>query len=148
MTVDVLLSPTSVRLVADGGSPTGADRVVAETTDFEVNFPPHRSSPTPGGSSGSEMRRALVHDFDDALTVNYAGDYPAGVRVQGKGLDVEGALVITPATPVLVSPLLVEGQKSNALVAKQSFDVVAEIKALRAEILALRYRIESLEMKG
>lgn len=28
-------------------------------------------------------RRALVHDTGDGLTVNYAGDYPAGVTVNG-----------------------------------------------------------------
>lgn len=148
MTVDILLSPTSVRLVADGGSATGADRVVAETTDFEVNFPPHRSTPTPGGSVASGMRRALVHDFDDALTVNYAGDYPAGVRVQGSGLEVEGTLVVTLAAPVMVAPSVVESKKSKALIAKQSFDLVAEIKALRLEVYALRQQIEALELKG
>jgi hypothetical protein len=31
----------------------------------------------------SEQRRALVHDFDDGLTVNWAEDYPGGVTVNG-----------------------------------------------------------------
>lgn len=29
------------------------------------------------------MRRALVHDERDGLTLNFAGDYPAGVTVHG-----------------------------------------------------------------
>jgi hypothetical protein len=33
--------------------------------------------------AADELRRALVHDFDDTLTLNYNGDYPGGVRVVG-----------------------------------------------------------------
>lgn len=29
------------------------------------------------------VRRALVHDFNDGLTINYDGDYPGGVKIQG-----------------------------------------------------------------
>ncbi len=29
------------------------------------------------------LRRALVHDFQDALTINYNKDYPGGVRIHG-----------------------------------------------------------------
>lgn len=32
----------------------------------------------------SPHRRALVHDFDDGLTLNWGGDYPGGVRVEGE----------------------------------------------------------------
>jgi|GEM_PF-1974668 len=39
---------------------------------------PHRRSSNDG------HRRALVHDFDDGLTINYDGDYPGGVTVKGK----------------------------------------------------------------
>lgn len=32
-------------------------------------------------------RRALVHDFNDGLTINYAADYPGGVTVGASGND-------------------------------------------------------------
>lgn len=33
--------------------------------------------------SGSGHRRALVHDQQDGLTINYNGDYPGGVTIKG-----------------------------------------------------------------
>lgn len=33
--------------------------------------------------SGSGHRRALVHNHEDGLTINYNGDYPGGVTVKG-----------------------------------------------------------------
>src|SRR6476646_1413866 len=41
--------------------------------------------------SAGGFRRALVHDETDGLTVNFAGDYPSGVTIQG-GARVEGGL--------------------------------------------------------
>ncbi|MGY6519480.1 MAG: hypothetical protein ACXIUZ_12295 [Lysobacteraceae bacterium] len=35
-------------------------------------------------SNASGKRRALVHDFDDGLTLNWAGDYPGGIRLNGR----------------------------------------------------------------
>src|SRR4051812_11342966 len=35
------------------------------------------------GGPTSPYRRALVHDWGDQLTINYAGDYPGGVHVVG-----------------------------------------------------------------
>lgn len=43
-------------------------------------------------SSGG-YRRALVHDFNDGLTVNWAGDYPGGVTINGK-VNCPGTLVV------------------------------------------------------
>lgn len=40
-------------------------------------------SPKRRGPGGPPFRRAMVHDSDDALTINYAGDYPGGVRING-----------------------------------------------------------------
>ncbi|QXP53073.1 MULTISPECIES: hypothetical protein [unclassified Cellulophaga] len=33
--------------------------------------------------NGSGHRRALVHDHEDGLTINYNGDYPGGVTIKG-----------------------------------------------------------------
>ncbi len=46
----------------------------ATTTDLMLDSAGRRKASTP-------HRRALVHDFDDGLTVNWANDYPAGVTV-------------------------------------------------------------------
>ena len=46
----------------------------AATTDLMLDSAGRRRSTTP-------HRRALVHDFDDGLTVNWANDYPGGVSV-------------------------------------------------------------------
>lgn len=43
-------------------------------------------------------RRALVHDFEDGLTVNWGGDYPGGVTINGTKVRVVGKLEITPQT--------------------------------------------------
>lgn len=47
------------------------------TLDLMLDAPSRRNN-----TSGN--RRALVHDFGDALTINYNGDYPGGVRIKGK----------------------------------------------------------------
>jgi hypothetical protein len=43
--------------------------------DFLLDSPDRRQS------AGSRFRRALVHDQNDGLTINFAGDYPGGVTL-------------------------------------------------------------------
>ena len=45
------------------------------TADLALDSPERR------GPRGGTQRRALVHDFNDGLTVNYRGDYPGGVTI-------------------------------------------------------------------
>ena len=45
--------------------------------DLKIDYEPRRSN-----SAG--YRRALVHDFQDGLTVNWAEDYPGGVTIRGQ----------------------------------------------------------------
>lgn len=42
---------------------------------------------------GSGLRRALVHDFSDGLTINWAGDYPGGVTINGPSIGSSAARV-------------------------------------------------------
>jgi len=44
--------------------------------DFKMDHKPRRKNNSP-------HRRALVHDFKDGLTINYAKDYPGGVTLSG-----------------------------------------------------------------
>lgn len=48
----------------------------ARTADFILDSPQRRSA-----ASRAPFRRALVHDQRDGLTINYNGDYPAGVSI-------------------------------------------------------------------
>lgn len=68
MSADIVLEEERIRL--EGG--------VVEMTahDLELDASARRST-----SSGK--RRALVHDPNDGLTLNWAGDYPGGVTIQG-----------------------------------------------------------------
>jgi hypothetical protein len=45
--------------------------------DFLLDSPPRRKP------NGPQFRRALVHDTNDGLTINYSGDYPGGVIING-----------------------------------------------------------------
>ncbi len=44
-------------------------------------------------STREGLRRALVHDGGDRLTLNYGGDYPGGVSIQGS-VDVPDGLTV------------------------------------------------------
>lgn len=52
------------------------DYVKTTAVDLLIDAPTRRSGP--GGS-----RRALVHNHADGLTLNWAGDYPDGVTIEG-----------------------------------------------------------------
>jgi hypothetical protein len=79
---------TDVRLdQADGTFLELEARVVkAIASDFMLDLPSRRKG-------GGPHRRALVHDQNDGLTVNFNGDYPGGVTVVGN-LVVTGELVL------------------------------------------------------
>lgn len=72
MPTDVKLDegPRGDTVLLDGGV------VQATAFDFVLDSPFRHKGP-PG------LRRALVHDFSDGLTINWAGDYPGGVTING-----------------------------------------------------------------
>jgi len=76
---------TDIRLDdGDGTFLVLASRVLkAEASDFMLDSPQRRKST--GG-----MRRALVHDQSDGLTLNFNGDYPGGVAVNGRTINLNG----------------------------------------------------------
>lgn len=71
MSGDVKLEETSVIVEAS--------TLACHSTDLVLDHPDRRMSTT-----GS--RRALVHDFNDGLTLNWANDYPGGVTIKGKSV--------------------------------------------------------------
>jgi hypothetical protein len=71
-------------------------RLKVAAPDLLLDSPDRRHSPT-------SFRRALVHDFNDGLTVNYDGDYPGGITLLG-------VASITPKnTGEITSNLIING---------------------------------------
>lgn len=67
----------------------------AEASDLILDSTSRR-----GGRPG--LRRALVHDTNDGLTINFNGDYPGGVTIHGlnNGLSIR-PIVQSSSTPKL-----------------------------------------------
>ena len=89
MATDVILDQN------DGTTVVLDARVVKMVSpDIVIDFPARRRS---GG-----LRRALVHDESDGLTVNFNGDYPGGVTISGGvgGVTINGELVIRDGEPI------------------------------------------------
>jgi hypothetical protein len=61
-------------------------RIVVEAWDLCLDSKDRRKNET-------LYRRALVHDYGDRLTINWGGDYPEGVKIQGD-TTIEGNLKI------------------------------------------------------
>jgi hypothetical protein len=53
-------------------------------TDIAVDGGPDRRQHDAHGNPVGGLRRALVHGPGDKLTLNYSGDYPGGVAIQGQ----------------------------------------------------------------
>jgi hypothetical protein len=89
-----------------------ADFVQVVAHDLILDHPERRSA------ADGFPRRALVHDVDDALTLNYNNDYPAGVHIIGQ---------------LTVESLTLENQ-----------NLLDVIKELRQELRVLRGSLEEL----
>ncbi len=102
------------------------------------------------------VRRALVHDPHDRLTINYGRDYPNGVQIEGQlvvdglfvrgkagfadGIDTPGITVAHPSEPSLVTA---GGPPTG--VASWGLDLVGAVQALEQEIAQLKARVAALE---
>jgi hypothetical protein len=67
--------------------------IVCKTTDLILDSEERRSG---DHKSDKEMRRALVHNVNDGLTINYNGDYPGGVAIKGEVRVSDELIVGTP----------------------------------------------------
>jgi hypothetical protein len=103
-------------------------------------------------------RRAVVHDGNDGLTLNYAKDYPGGVTVEGDahvtgGLAVQGNLTL--AGELFLNVVLAvekphptgERTKAPAALATRSetLDVGKTLESLRQQVLALQQELAALK---
>jgi hypothetical protein len=110
---------TDIKLDQQGGNWLVLEGSVLKTTasDLILDAPGRRR----GGPS--PHRRALVHDFQDGLTINFGGDYPGGVTVTGN--------------------LAVTGDLKLAGVALGA--TIASLQSALASIGDLRPRVETME---
>jgi hypothetical protein len=98
-----------------GGVTIEGNVLTAKALDFVLDHPSRRRA------AGGPTRRALVHDYNDGLTINWASDYPGGVTINGR---------VQIGNTLLVS--------SRAL--GRMLDVAAELDDLRRRVSALEAR--------
>jgi hypothetical protein len=128
---------TDVRLDDGDGSFVVVDARVlkVEASDFMLDSAGRRK-PT-----GPPFRRAMVHDQNDGLTINFGGDYPGGVTISDvRALNVTGDLRFTISHHDEV--LLAGGNPPDETV--QLGDI---IKALRREIAELQAQIARIALR-
>jgi len=88
-----MATTTDVKLLGDQIRIEGRRQVIVEALDLCVDSPDRRSEHT------TPDRRAIVHDHQDGLTINYDFDYPGGVTVNGlKIVNVRGKKLISLLT--------------------------------------------------
>jgi hypothetical protein len=80
---------TDIKLDQQGGNWLILEGSVVKTTAADLML----DAPSRRRAGGGPHRRALVHDFQDGLTINFNGDYPGGVTVTGN-LVVTGELKV------------------------------------------------------
>ena len=88
-------------------------QLVLNAADVVLDHPARRSS-------AAGYRRALVHDYQDGLTINWASDYPGGVTING--------------TVKVPGKLMIAGQ-----------DISATIATLQGRVAQLEARVTALE---
>ncbi|HMG72815.1 MAG TPA: hypothetical protein VK582_04885 [Pyrinomonadaceae bacterium] len=148
---------TDVKLdQVDGGFLVLEGRVVKATAaDFMLDSPARRIRPTP-------FRRALVHNQSDGLTVNFNGDYPGGITLNGVAEIIPH---FDPGTGIAKKPL-----SSGALVVRgdisfetpthvvvvgapggdpggKTLSLNAELEKLQKQISTLQAKVAALEAK-
>ena len=94
-------------------------RLRCKQADFLLDYAPRRQNNTP-------WRRAIVHDFSDGLTLNWANDYPGGVTINGN-VSIPGQLSVPNRS------------------GRGTVDVASELSTLKSRIVDLETRLSALE---
>lgn len=95
----------------------------------------------PTDKDPSHLRRALVHDFNDGLTLNYAGDYPAGVAIRGD-VNISEKLIV-PCKEWVPGTGTQPGRFET-----QPADVGALLSELRTQVKDLSSQVADLQLKS
>ncbi|MDQ2842405.1 MAG: hypothetical protein M3Y72_15440 [Acidobacteriota bacterium] len=106
--------------------------VKAECSDFMLDSPERHTG-------GGPNRRALVHDQNDGLTLNFNKDYPGGVTINAvRSLDVKGDLQFTISHH---DELLLKGGNPP----DETVNLSDVIKSLRQDIASLKTQVSQLQ---
>ncbi|MCW5519410.1 hypothetical protein J1N09_06150 [Aureitalea sp. L0-47] len=111
---------SDIKLLKRGTLQFEGNELFIQAHDIKLDSPKRRQ--------GSGHRRAMVHNTNDGLTINFNGDYPGGVTIKGK----------------LFSDAL-ELNKLRRLYGHTS--LVDTISAMKREIDTLKRRIDTLERR-
>jgi hypothetical protein len=104
-------------------------------------------------SNSPQFRRAMVHDTNDGLTINFDGDYPGGVAINGV---TELRPMRQPGTSALATPTLVvrgaisyeaQGLSADGSPAFVTVFLEGELGNLQTQISDLVARVAALEAK-
>lgn len=121
------------------------DKVVGNlhfvATDLLLDHPGRRQK-------AEEMRRALVHDFQDGLTINWDRDYPGGVTIQGE-VKMPHKLAVNRIEFMMEEMQRIElpsGLPGPLIPVRRSVELEHVIAELRTEINALKARLDKLEI--
>jgi hypothetical protein len=138
---------TDVRLDQGDGSFLELDaRVVkAVGSDFMLDSPDRRKG-------GGPFRRALVHDLNDGLTVNFAGDYPGELTINGSLINLNTLTLGSPAAGDVRLTFFHPDEldkDGNPRVAgfNETVFLGVLLTTLRDEISSLKDRVAKLETK-
>lgn len=104
--------------------------------DLMLDSPERRSK-----AGTSPLRRALVHDFSDGLTINWGSDYPGGVTLNGGVTMTSGATVT--GTLTVKQDLTVNGKLR--VDGKDVGHALADLPSLNYGLAAVIARLSQLE---
>lgn len=106
--------------------------------DLLLDYPGRRKA------NGPRFRRALVHDSTDGLSLNFEGDYPGGLRLNGvtELLPLQRDLVVRGGISYEAQGIDLAGHPTAVTVV-----VDQELSALHAQIAKLTARVEALEAR-
>ena len=90
------------------------DKTIIEGNYLEVNARDILLDKKERRKISTGLRRALVHDFEDGLTVNWAKDYPGGLSLLGKKIKIDGNNTTIKGNELTVnSKTIILGKDSN-----------------------------------
>jgi hypothetical protein len=125
---------TDVRLDAGDGTHVVVDAATLKVAgaDFVLDSLPRRKNNSP-------LRRALVHDQNDGLTINFDEDYPGGVTVGG-ALLVRGGISFETQELGHTAQIPPPGQGSGEVLIRKQVDLQQVLADLRARVERLEAR--------
>ena len=127
---DIFFDDVNKRVIVD------CDAVFVQGHDLILDSPARRKK----GTAGHGLRRALVQDQADGLTINYNHDYPGGVTLNGP-------VTVTGDVTMLLKTQSISLATPGAHITTESVDLGMLLGTLRSKIVSLEARIAVLEAK-